>query len=420
MAWLEQHPTSKNYHLCFRFGGKKYRRTLDTDNTKSAEATRLRFEENLVLLERGRFELPPNADLITFLLSDGKLAAPPVMATSPLLGDVFDRYLATCGNGSMEPSSLEMLVLHLKQIRKKFGESFKLHDLATSHLQDYVNTRVRIKGNKSVPLSTVTLQKEMAAFRACFNWAVQTGILEGKFPNKGLRYPKGEDKRPFMTWADIERRIGRGGLAANEIKKWWDCLFLDLNQISEFVAFMKSHGSKSWMYPMVAAAGHTGARRSELLRLHIDDIDFQGKTILIHERKRVKGQKTTRRVPLTPFLEEVLKEWIEKGQTGGQSLFSDFEEGKPLPLTVDDAGWQFVLSVRGTKWSVLRGWHVLRHSFVSNLAAKGVDQRFIDEFVGHSTEAQRRRYRHLFPHQQREVLCGVFGMRINTVDCPNV
>ena len=78
-------------------------------------------------------------------------------------------------------------------------------------------------------------------------------------------------------------------------------------------------------------------------------------------------------------------------------------------ITVDDAGWHFVLTVRGSKWAVLRGWHVLRHSFASNLAAKGVDQRFIDEFLGHQTEAQRRRYRHLFPHQQRQVLCQVFG-----------
>lgn len=409
MAWLEQHRTSGHYHLCFRFGGKKYRRTLDTDDAKSAEATRLRFEENLVLLERGRFELPPDADLITFLLSDGKLAAPPVVASSPLLGDVFDRYLATCGNGSMEATSLEMLVLHLKQIRRKLGDSFKLHQLASSHLQEYVNTRVRIKGNKSVPLSTVTLQKEMAAFRACFNWAVQTGILEGTFPNKGLRYPKGEDKRPFMTWEDIERRIGRGGLAAHEAKKWWDCLFLDLSQVAEFIEYMRTHGSQPWMLPMIAAAAHTGARRSELVRLQVDDVDFQGKTVLIHERKRVKGQRTTRRVPLTPFLETVLKNWLAKDHRGGQHLFFSLEDEKVVPVKVDDAGWQFVLSVRGSKWSVLRGWHVLRHSFVSNLAAKGVDQRFIDEFVGHSTEAQRRRYRHLFPHQQRQVLCGVFG-----------
>jgi integrase len=160
---------------------------------------------------------------------------------------------------------------------------------------------------------------------------------------------------------------------------------------------------------MIAAAAHTGARRSELVRLHVDDVDFQGKTILIHERKRVKGQRTTRRIPLTPFLEAVLKDWLAKGRPGGQHLFANHEEGEGTPLTGDDAGWQFVLSVGDSKWSVVRGWHVLRHSFVSNLAAKGVDQRFIDEFVGHSTESQRRRYRHLFPHQQRQLLCDVFA-----------
>ncbi|MGL4462537.1 MAG: hypothetical protein ACRC1K_10300 [Planctomycetia bacterium] len=126
MAWREQHRTSGHYHLCFRFGGKKFRRTLDAGDGKSAEATRLRFEENLILLERGRFEFPPDADLITFLLSDGKLAAPPVVASSPLLGDVFDRCLATCGNGSMEQCSLEMLVLHLKKIRRKLGDKLDL------------------------------------------------------------------------------------------------------------------------------------------------------------------------------------------------------------------------------------------------------------------------------------------------------
>ena len=39
-----------------------------------------------------------------------------------------------------------------------------------------------------------------------------------------------------------------------------------------------------------------------------------------------------------------------------------------------------------------------RHSFASNLAAASVDQRIIDEWMGHQTEEQMRtRYRHLFP-----------------------
>jgi len=36
---------------------------------------------------------------------------------------------------------------------------------------------------------------------------------------------------------------------------------------------------------------------------------------------------------------------------------------------------------------------------ISCLAAKGADQRIIDENVGHCTEKQRLRYRHLLPNK---------------------
>jgi hypothetical protein len=38
-----------------------------------------------------------------------------------------------------------------------------------------------------------------------------------------------------------------------------------------------------------------------------------------------------------------------------------------------------------------------------------VDQRVIDEVVGHQTEEQRRRYRHLYPGVLRHALARVFG-----------
>jgi integrase len=38
---------------------------------------------------------------------------------------------------------------------------------------------------------------------------------------------------------------------------------------------------------------------------------------------------------------------------------------------------------------------------MTNLAARGVDQRIIDEWMGHQTEATRKRYRHLFPKDRR-------------------
>jgi hypothetical protein len=69
----------------------------------------------------------------------------------------------------------------------------------------------------------------------------------------------------------------------------------------------------------------------------------------------------------------------------------------------------FQRGLRISRWKVLKGWHVLRHSFISALASKGVDQRIIDSFVGHCTEEQRRRYAHLYPDVQEQALREAFG-----------
>jgi site-specific recombinase XerD len=68
----------------------------------------------------------------------------------------------------------------------------------------------------------------------------------------------------------------------------------------------------------------------------------------------------------------------------------------------------FERGVKDSKLTLMRGWHVLRHSFISALASRGVDQRLIDDFVGHQTEEQRRRYRHIYPSTQRNAISSVF------------
>lgn len=49
------------------------------------------------------------------------------------------------------------------------------------------------------------------------------------------------------------------------------------------------------------------------------------------------------------------------------------------------------------------------HSYCSALAAKGVDQRIIDDIMGHQTEDMRRRYRHLLPSLKQDAVASVFG-----------
>jgi integrase len=121
-------------------------------------------------------------------------------------------------------------------------------------------------------------------------------------------------------------------------------------------------------------------------------------------------------VTLSPFLKDVLSEWLAS-HPGSQHLFAQqvavFRSYKrrvdATPVTRSEATDHFLRTLEGSKWAVVRGWHVFRHSFASNCAACGIDQRLIDEWLGHQTEEMRRRYRHCFPNQQEKAIQTVFG-----------
>ena len=69
-------------------------------------------------------------------------------------------------------------------------------------------------------------------------------------------------------------------------------------------------------------------------------------------------------------------------------------------LSVGQAQDHLKRTLAATRWERVRGWHVLRHSFASNCAAKGVDQRLINAWMGHQTEEMMKRYQHLLPDTQ--------------------
>jgi integrase len=340
------------------------------------------------------------------LLSDAKFNAKPVVRKTLNLGGLFDAYLQSLPEDALEDSTLRGLAIHRRHLERHLGVRFRIQQLRQSDLQEYIAKRSREKGIRGNKLSATTIKKEVATLRAVWNWALAAQQLTGPFPSRGLKYPITKQKPRFHTWSEIESKIAGGTLTPSEQRELWDCLFLSEIELEELLDYAQRRARHPFIYPMLVMAAHTGARRSELLRSRLSDIDDD--FVTIREKKRVKGQLSTRRVPISSRLAESLTEWRSK-HPGGSFTFCKSKIGEAKEITRDEANCHFRQTFVGGKWSVVRGWHCLRHSFCSNCARQGIDQRIIDSWVGHTTESMRRRYRHLFPCQETNALKQVFG-----------
>jgi integrase len=436
MAALQERNGS--FRVLFRHHGKQHTFTLGEVTRAEAEAKAAQADYLLMRLRQRLLVLSEGADIVSFLRHDGNppdtgptLPAAPRAAIT--LGTLRDRYLATHGNGTIEANSLDTCKLHLAHFCRALGEGFPLPELSLAKLQEYVDRRAKKK------ISPVTVRKEVATLRAAWNWGGPMGLTEGNFPNRGLRYPKADDKPPFMTRDEIERQLAGGG----DPDVLWDALYLQAAEIAELLRYVKAKGGHGWIYPLFAFAAHTGARRSEVIRALAADVDLAGNTVLIREKKRSRGKRTTRRVPLTPLLKAVLKAWLA-GHPGGPFLFCHggvvgrskkrspttghkgekaragslkkrqaAVRGRPQPaqaaLTRNEVHDHFRRALAGSKWEKMRGLHCLRHSFISACASKGVDQRLVQEWCGHMTAEMSRRYAHLYPSTQQEAIRRVFA-----------
>ena len=156
---------------------------------------------------------------------------------------------------------------------------------------------------------------------------------------------------------------------------------------------------------MFAFLAYTGCRRSELVRSELSDIDFDERQIVIREKKRCKVLcESIRHVPMHDRLGEILQDWLEVHPGGRWTFVAPLEmpgrrrRENPEPLTVDAARNQFDAALAASKWCVVSGFHVLRHSFGANLARSGrISETTIGEWMGHTTREMRKLYQHLFP-----------------------
>jgi integrase len=409
MAWLET--KGDVYRIRFRFGGAKHLCALGTADETEAQESLSRFEANLRLIGRGIIDPPPaTADLGLYILSGGKLAQAPTEVPRPKLAtlkDLFDGYLASFPKESKEENTWKTETIHIGHFRRLLDVNLPLAGVTQKTIQDYIEARTREAGRRKKQVSRETVRKELGTLSSIWNkWGVVQGLIDSPPPLANLTYPKGKKKPKFQTREPIEREIARGRLSPEAQTELWHSLFLTLPEVEQFLDHVRDGDRPAYVYPMLVFAAHTGARRSEIRRARLSDFDFEAKTVLIREKKKDHTvDETHREVPMSPRLEAAMRAWFAKHPGGPHAICTPTGRA----ITDDYATKVIVAATRGSKWAVIPGWHCLRHSFISNCAARGVDQRLIDDWVGHTTEAMRRRYRHLVPDVSKAALLSVFG-----------
>ena len=395
------------FHVRFRFRGREYKKSLKTRDEGAAKAACHLIELTVHRLLTGQAQLPPDVDPGDFIVSGGTLLRPPDpparSAALPSTKALAEEY-GESQRPLLAPSYHSSQLMHLRHLVRHLGgrADGPCDQVTFRDLDGYLRKRLAERHANTVERERITLLQ-------FYKWAVRHGYL-ARSPAAGLeRIKGGEDRPPFRTVAEVHKVIQRGGLSGEEALALWECLYLSPQEIAGLLATARANTRVDYSYLLHAIPAYTGMRRGEVLRLRWIEVDLDEGYVYARSRKQSRRKKeTARRIDLHPELKRELLAWRQQ-RPRGQYVIGEKEA--PGPISNDRANRCFWQPMRHTGWCLdnARDWfkvgfHSYRHSFASNLAAAGVDQRVIDEWMGHQTEAMRRRYRHLFPKNRRSAI----------------
>jgi integrase len=152
--------------------------------------------------------------------------------------------------------------------------------------------------------------------------------------------------------------------------------------------------------PIVVTALHTGMRKSEILRLKWQDVDFSAKTITVHRTKN----NEPRVIPTNQTLYGELHQLP-------RPLHSEYvfchQDGEPY----DEVKRSFKSACRKAGIADFR-FYDLRHTFASHLIVNGINLKTVQYLLGHKDIRMTLRYAHLSgEHLQAAV--GTLDSRLN-------
>lgn len=263
-------------------------------------------------------------------------------------------YVKTNNKPSEQRAKSYILSRHLMP---SFGKLL-VGDIDSLAIEQYKAARMRDG------LSPKTINNHLTALRRCLQCAFDWGEI---------------DVVPRVQW--LKRPPGR----------------IDYLTDEECARLMSDNHDPQWNL-MVKTALFTGMRVGELLALEWGDIDMSRRTLTVRRSafRGVTGSPKSNRTRCIPIMSD-LAHALELTQKRSGLLFGHNE----VRMRSYDAANRAL--VRICKRTGVReiGWHTLRHTFATQLVARGAVIRAVQELMGHATVTMTERYAHVLPSSLR-------------------
>jgi len=243
----------------------------------------------------------------------------------------------------------------LKFWEEKLGRETGLDKLNTQWIES-------VKSTYALTVEQATVDRKLEVLRAMFNWAIESNLIPGPSPMKGIKL--------FKPNNELVRYLSN----------------------DEYAALLEAAGNERWhVRPVIELAANTALRKRNILRLRWDECDFNAGVIRVTKTK----SKKTVTIPMTDAALDVLNQ-IRNKTAKYEYVFCHLQgaqEGQPIADM--KKSWKAALKAAGINRPFR--FHDLRHSCASQLVMNGASLMAVKEILGHESLKTTMRYAHLSP-----------------------
>jgi len=250
------------------------------------------------------------------------------------------------------------------------GANTLITEITAEHVRNHMYTLIDRK------LSQATVRRALYALGSFFGWAVKWEVV-ARNPVAKVTIPKRERIRQVRALSKRERSMLIA--AADELAK------TSKRKLDKHAPVM------------IRLMLKTGLRRSEVISLTWDDVNFEAHELTV---RRGKGNKL-RRVPME---DKELLDLLRSKQASSAKLnvFPNTTDGK-LPHTSFYRIFGSVMKMASLKGTGITP-HSLRHTFGSVLCQRGVPVPYVKDLLGHEDIGSTMVYVHSTPAALRQAV----------------